>query len=214
MQLTEPTHAESEERQRFQLERFILFTDAVFAIAITLLIIEIKVPHIEGVYADEKLAHALLHQIPEWIGFLVSFSIIGLFWNAHHRMFGYVRSYDKRLIFLNFLFLMSIVVMPFTSALYSSYISRDLPLFIYCFNTALTGLLQSLLWLHITSGRRELSYFVSKRQRQHDLWRGAVVPFVFLLAALLSYVNPWVARSSFALVFVFQWIISRYYKSN
>ena len=95
-------------RDAFQLERLILFTDAVFAIAITLLVIELKVPELEHRTEHEAL-NALARLVPKFIGFLISFFIIAIYWTAHHRIFRFVRHLDARLIWLNLLFLLSIV---------------------------------------------------------------------------------------------------------
>ena len=79
----------NELRKEFQLERMILFSDAVFAIAITLLVIEIKIPELEKEHiTDKALGEALWHLVPKFVGFIVSFALIGVYWNVHHRMFG------------------------------------------------------------------------------------------------------------------------------
>src|SRR6478672_11723927 len=117
----------SELKKEFQLERLILFSDAIFAIAITLLVIEIKVPELDRHTAtDDQLAHSLGEMIPKFIGFFVSFIIIGLYWTIHHRMFGYVINYTRRMLWLNLLFLLGIVLMPFSTAFYSAYIIKFL----------------------------------------------------------------------------------------
>jgi uncharacterized membrane protein len=98
----------NELRKEFQLERMVLFSDAVFAIAITLLVIEIKVPEkaeLEDGISNQSLLLALAHQIPKVIGFIISFMLIGIYWTVHHRMFGYVTSYTPKLLRLNLLFL-------------------------------------------------------------------------------------------------------------
>ena len=89
----------NELRKEFQLERLILFSDAVFAIAITLLVIEIKIPEIpHGEVTDNALLHKLAELIPKFIGFLVSFLLIGQYWIVHHRMFGYVINFSPKLL--------------------------------------------------------------------------------------------------------------------
>src|SRR5215217_7060989 len=96
----------SELKKEFQLERLILFSDAVFAIAITLLVIEIKVPELHGEEATEKaLLHRVALLIPKFLGFIVSFVLIGIYWAVHHRLFGFVTNYSRKLIVLNLFFL-------------------------------------------------------------------------------------------------------------
>ena len=83
----------SELKKEFQLERMILFSDAVFAIAITLLVIELKVPEIERAELTEgKLLMALAHMIPKFFGFIISFMFIGIYWTVHHRLFGFTHA--------------------------------------------------------------------------------------------------------------------------
>ena len=101
-------HLHNELKKEFQLERMILFSDAVFAIAITLLIIEIKIPEVDEP-TDKALLQSLGHLIPKFIGFIISFIFIGLYWTIHHRMFGFVTSYDKKLLVLNLFFLFFII---------------------------------------------------------------------------------------------------------
>ena len=90
----------NELKKEFQLERLILFSDAVFAIAITLLVIEIKIPEIhENPVTDNAVLHKLAELIPKFVGFLVSFLLIGQYWIVHHRMFSFVINFTDRLIF-------------------------------------------------------------------------------------------------------------------
>ena len=95
----------NEHRKEFQLERMVLFSDAVFAIAITLLVIEIKIPEIHENVSDNALLHSLGHLIPKFAGFLITFMLIGIYWTIHHRMFGYVTAYTGKLLLLNLVFL-------------------------------------------------------------------------------------------------------------
>src|SRR3954471_15920125 len=101
-------------KKGFQVERIVFFSDAVFAIAITLLIIEIKVPVMHGSEVSEhSFMEAFSELIPKLFGFIISFGIIGLYWFVHHIMFGYVTHFNGKLIWLNMFFLFSIVLMPF-----------------------------------------------------------------------------------------------------
>jgi len=113
----------NELRKEFQLERLILFSDAVFAIAITLMVIEIKIPEVHGEeVTDQALLHRLREMIPKFIGFLISFLLIGQYWIVHHRMFGYVINFTGKLIWLNIFFLLAVALMPFSTGFYSEYL--------------------------------------------------------------------------------------------
>jgi uncharacterized membrane protein len=128
------------ERKDFQIDRIILFSDAVFAIAITLLVIEIKAPHVEPGDTDGKMLSDLSHLIAKFTGFIVSFFVIAIYWRSHHRIFGFVNQYSERLIWLNIFFLFTIVLMPFSSAYYSENFQYGVPFYFYIGNILLTGI--------------------------------------------------------------------------
>ena len=117
-----------ETKKEFQLERMILFSDAVFAIAITLLIIDLKIPDITPSVTGQKLSKSVIFLIPKFVGFILSFFIIGLYWTIHHRIFGLVIGYSNKLVWLNLIFLFGIVLMPFITTFYSEYLLEYLNL--------------------------------------------------------------------------------------
>ena len=104
-----------------QLERLTFFSDAVFAIAMTLLVIEVRLPVLHDV-SEARLGQALLDLIPNYIGFIVSFIVIGRFWAAHHLVFGLLRATSQRLVWTNLFFLLTIAFMPFPTAVFSEYV--------------------------------------------------------------------------------------------
>ena len=143
----------NELKKEFQLERLILFSDAVFAIAITLLVIEIKIPEIhEKPVTENAVLHKLAELIPKFVGFLVSFLLIGQYWIVHHRMFSFVINFTDRLIWLNILFLFAIALMPFSTGFYSEYVLRGVvtPVIFYTANIALLGLANFLMWRYLS----------------------------------------------------------------
>jgi uncharacterized membrane protein len=91
------------------LERIVFFSDAVIAIAITLLAIEIRLP--DEAIAPSELTAALLSLIPRYLSFFISFFVIGLFWMSHHRMFEYLHTYDRGLIWINLILLLPIAIL-------------------------------------------------------------------------------------------------------
>ncbi|WHU00944.1 TMEM175 family protein [Sphingomonas sp. NIBR02145] len=114
------------------LERMAFFSDAVFAIAITLLVIEIHVPHVEAPYTDAAFLHALGEVRANFLGFFISFFAIGLFWIGHHRAFACARHWTPKLFLPNLLLLCSIAAMPFFTAFSSEYYGHRVPAAFYC----------------------------------------------------------------------------------
>ncbi|WP_199141320.1 TMEM175 family protein [Pedobacter sp. ASV12] len=181
----------NEIKKEFQIERMILFTDAVFAIAITLLVIEIKPPHIPHGATPSQMADQLLSLSPLFIGFIISFFVIAIYWRSHHRLFSFIKDYDDKLIWLNFLFLFTIILMPFSSAYYSEHTAYALPYYFYCANVAATGLLNYALLAYIIKHRGRISEgFDDVRARQLARWRTLVVPGIFLLGVMMDICLP------------------------
>ncbi|QYE35892.1 DUF1211 domain-containing protein [Polymorphobacter sp. PAMC 29334] len=136
---------------RFQLERLAFFSDAVFAIAITLLIIEVHLP-VTTPETEQGIAQGLADLIPQYIGFFVSFFVIGRFWIGHHRVFGRLQSVDDGLIWRNMLFLMTIAFMPFPTALVSHYVSTRVAVGVYAGWLTFAGVLNLLLERYAMKG--------------------------------------------------------------
>lgn len=181
----------SDLKKEFQIERMILFTDAVFAIAITLLIIEIKAPEIHHGMTFTNMVDQLLNLTPKFIGFIISFFVIAIYWRSHHRMFSFIKDYDDKLIWLNFFFLFSIILMPFSSAYYSDNTMYSLPFWFYSLNIAFTGLLNYAMLGYIIKHKGRISDgFDDIKARQLARWRTLIVPVIFLFGAILDWILP------------------------
>lgn len=101
--------------KEFQVERMILFSDAVFAIVITLMAIEIHIPESTSIETQQELTHALLHLIPTILAYIISFLFIGITWYQHLKVFSTLKSFDGRLVFHNLLLLFTVGLFPFTA---------------------------------------------------------------------------------------------------
>jgi uncharacterized membrane protein len=186
----------NELKKEFQLERMILFSDAVFAIAITILVIEIKVPEIpKELVTEQRLLQSLDNLIPKFIGFLISFMIIGLYWQVHHRMFGFVVNYTRRTLWLNLFFLLAVVLMPFSTAFYSEYVLRLLktPIIVYVVNICFLGFMNFFLWKHLTNSKLNLTEGVTREENVVFSFRSIAVPFIFIGTAMVYFIKPAVA---------------------
>jgi uncharacterized membrane protein len=172
------------DRRQFQLERMILFSDAVFAIAITLLVIEIKVPELhEG---DGMLA-ILDKKKFEFIGLLVSFAVIGQFWTTHHRLFGYVENYTGGLLWLNLHLLFWIILVPFASAMNFHHGGIEAVWIFYCFDMFMIGISIYFIWRYILNPKRNLCRIAHDPvMRKMALARSFVIAIIFLSGALIS----------------------------
>jgi uncharacterized membrane protein len=105
----------------FSKHRVEALTDGIFAVAMTLLVIELKLPAHSTILGQWDLVRGVVSLIPKLISWIISFFVLAIFWFAHHRQFHYVRVVDGKLLWLNLLFLSFVSLMPFSSALAGEY---------------------------------------------------------------------------------------------
>jgi len=127
-------------REERQLDRLTFFSDAVFAIAMTLLVVDVRLPHLPRV-DDHALAQALVDLIPNYIGFLVSFLVLSRFWAGHHVVFGLLKAASPKLIWTNLILLLAVAFMPFPTAVISEYAQTRVAIGFYAGWLVLLGLL-------------------------------------------------------------------------
>lgn len=171
------------EARVLQHERLLFFSDAVFAIAITLLVIEIKVPHVEPV-SEAGLSAALQHLLPNYVGFLISFFVIGRFWIGHHRIFGFLKTFDNRLIQLNLLFLACIAFLPFPTAVIGEYGGARTAIYFYIGCLAAAGLTNMALARYALANPALLIAPLTPAERHET--RYSWLPLVIAAAALIA----------------------------
>ncbi len=163
------SNIKQEFRRQFQLERIIFFSDAVFAIAITLLIIELQLPEVT-IQTNGDLLHALGTILPDIFGFVISFFLIASFWNHHHSIFGYVKNFDTGLIWLNLMTLFFIVLIPFTTTLLGSYGNLLASTTIYTINILGVGVMFFLILRHISRKGAALSIGLENKKFRKGLY--------------------------------------------
>ena len=183
------------------LERLIFFSDAVFAIAITLLALNIQLP--AGLppgseVTDSALQAALAQTGKKILSYAISFLIIGVYWISHHRLFRRVERYDSRLIMLNLVLLMTIGFIPFPTTLVSEYGNRTAVVF-YSASVALVGLLTVLTWWYATYKGRLLDAPLPQREWRLTLARQLLAPAVFLVSIGLAFINTELAKYAWGL---------------
>ena len=195
---------------RFPFDRVNNFSDAIFAIAITLLILDVKIPpsaDIEALGTGEALAK----QIPSIIGLLVSFFVTALYWRAHLTLVQFIKSYDNRMLWLNLWLLLFVVLLPFSTALYSKNFNLNGPFVFYCFNLVMIGFFNYLMVKH-TLFKEGYSETLTPLVGAWLKFRATVAPTVWLFSALMAFIEPVTARFTFILIFIILMIGDRNYK--
>ena len=190
---------EAKPERDLALERLIFFSDAIFAIAITLLALDIRLPSLSPNVTDADLFNQLLEIGPKYYSFSISFLAIGLYWLGHHRMFQYIARYDTILLLLNLLLLMCIAFIPFPSSVISDYNDRTANIF-YALALAITGSLSAGMWLYASAGGRLLSSELDRRSFGFSQFRVFLAPTLFLLSAGVAFWYPSLARILWSLI--------------
>jgi uncharacterized membrane protein len=180
------------------------FSDGVIAIAITLLVLDIRVP---VVGPHESLTHALLHLWPKYAAFVVSFATIGIMWINHHALFEHVANIDRRLSFINLGLLMTIAFVPFPTAVFGDYVQSStngrIASAIFGANMLLVGLGFVALWLHLRA-HPELRVPASTDERISGALRRTIVgPMCYVVAIAVSFISPYAALVVYAGVAVY-----------
>lgn len=174
--------------ERDQVERLTFFSDAVFAIAMTLLVIEIHVPHLEAA-SDERLIAALRQLSPNFVGFVVSFLVIARFWTGHHRLFGLIQRVSPATVRANLGLLMAIAFMPFPTAVLSDYASLRTAVVFYTGFLILVGLVNMhMIRVALRDGRASEPGLPDRdaRSLRTSMWSPVVIGAAGLIAGLVA----------------------------
>jgi uncharacterized membrane protein len=178
------------------------FSDGVFAIAATLLVLELKVPHVE----PGGLSSALLERWPSYATYVISFLTIGIIWVNHHAVMERVRVVNRPLLFMNLLFLMSVAAIPFPSALLADYLREGhderLAAAVYGGTMALMGVTFGVTWAYaVISGL--LHHNVDPARARRSLWIFALGNPLYVLAIGASLLSARLALGIYALLALF-----------
>ena len=190
-------------------DRIVNLSDGVFAIAITLLVLDIRVPDIPKGMVDRELPAALLSLWPKYLGYFLSFIGISTFWVIHHSIFRSIRAYDRSLIWLNFLFLMFVAFVPFPTSLLGEYGDHQLPVVIYAGTLAVGRLLLTALHWYATTHEGLLDEAQDPATVRFFLIRGLTIPAIFLLSIGVSFFSVQAAIWSWVVLILVDAVILR-----
>jgi uncharacterized membrane protein len=175
------------------IERLVFFSDAVFAIAITLLVLDIRLPVGDTHLTNVQLLTGLLSIWPRYLAYAISFLVIGSAWTSHLRKFHLIRIYDNRLILINLLLLMVVAFIPFPTAILSEYGNRTATIF-YALTIVVTGLLSVGMWLYAARAGRLVDPQIGPEKIRQETLRSISIPAIFLVSIALAFWNADAAK--------------------
>jgi uncharacterized membrane protein len=184
---------EVDERTRELLERLhdparvLALSDGVFAILITLLVLEIHVPELAQ---GHSLNQALREIRPSLVAFVISFILAGMYWVGHRDLFALIRRTDRGLVWLNILYLLPLCLLPFAAGLLGRYDREPVALRIYGLLLVAIAVMRVVIWLYATNRPHLLWRPLDDRQRRAGLAINLYPGLVYLLAFLLARSAP------------------------
>ncbi len=193
-------------------ERLVLFSDAVIAITITLLALEIRLPEGFGAFDDSELWAELVTLGPRFLAYLISFAVIGTYWLNHHAKFQWIVQSSRGLLVINLLFLLFIGVVPFTTSLIAEN-GGSLATALYAGGMVCCGL--TLMWLWAYADARAMVDATLSTSRRRRLLLTTMVPsIVFAITIPLAFFNADLAKFAWISIipanFAGRWIFGRH----
>ena len=190
-------------------ERVINFSDGVFSIAITLMVLSLAVPTITRTDAPTELLQYLTGLGLTFFIYIISFLIIGNWWVTHHRIFQHIRTADRTLLWLNLLFLFFITIVPFQAALLLRYPNTWVAVAFYAVTQAGAGLIIFALWRHASGGGRLTDPDISPVTVRYYSLRVLLGIVTYLISIGIAVFNPYLAQLSWIVVGVLIWWLLR-----
>ena len=197
------------EAHGLEFERVLFFSDAVFAIAITLLVIELRLPAVEAAATGDDVVDALGRLAPNLIAYALSFTIIGLYWLAHWRRFQHIERTDQRLAGLNLLLLGLVALIPFPTAVIGEHGDTAAAVILYAVTLSAAGVVGTSTWLYAAHAGLTEPGLTPEYVRLAAL-RGLSVPIVMLGSLpLLLVIGPYGVELSWILILPVQILVGR-----
>jgi uncharacterized membrane protein len=187
-------------------QRLEAFSDGVFAIVITLLILGIRIPEVQ----PAALGEALSRMLPQVFTYVLSFFVVGLYWFAHHRVSHQVKQINGSFIWLNFIWLLTVSVMPFPAALLAGYPLQPLPIAIYGADLILANVTGFLMIVYLKRHPELCVMPITSAALRSQAIVYVITNGMYGVAIGLAWVSPWVSYVMYALLLA--WIMVRYAK--
>ena len=179
-------------KQDFQVERIAFFSDAVFAIALTLLVIEFRAPEVTSQTTETDLWHGVLEMKYKLASVLLSFFLIIHYWMRHHTLFRHIHNYNRKIITTNMFTLLPVIFFPFTTSfLYESLginnAAAAIPYRLFLVNNVLAGITMFYFYWMTMKKYKSMSYPMDKEDSREFEGKLVVMTGSFLLILLISF---------------------------
>ena len=183
-------------------KRLEALADGVFAIVMTLLVLELTIPIISEHHTNAEITRELLDLWPKFLSYFLSFLILGVYWIIHHYIFENIKLYDSTLAWLNILFLLFVSLIPFTTSLMGEYFLERTPTLLYGIQLLSMFLLGFSLFTYSTSNLRLVNDDYPAALRRGTKYMAYIYFSVLTIAIVFSFIQPLVSVSIYGLIVV------------
>jgi uncharacterized membrane protein len=184
-------------------QRLEAFSDGVFAIVITLLILDIKIPEVH----PSALPAALAHLLPQLLTYILSFFIVGLYWHLHHQVATQIKGIDGAFIWLNLVWLLFVSVLPFPTALLGRYPLQPVPLTIYGINLILVNVTGFVILVYFRNHPELRFQPMSVAELRATAPIYVAVNSLYAVAIAAAWIFPWLSYAIYFIVLF--WVTAR-----
>lgn len=170
--------------------RLIAISDGVFSVALTLLVLEIRVPVLESIHSEKDLIAAFLSLKSKFLVYFLAFMTTGIFWVGHSAQYKHIEQSNRNLNWINLLFLLAVTFLPFTTAFLGDYMQFKFALVVYWFNIFIMGLMLYINWIYACKNNlvnTETKDLVDKPLKRRII----TAQTLYLIGAMLGFINPY-----------------------
>ena len=189
------SRAELELRDKNRLESFV---DAVFAVAITLLVLDLVVPALP--HSNVAIIAYLDSLLPKFVGYFLAFFLLAILLNIHNRQFKYLEYADQNLWWLNIVFLAFIVLVPFVTSIWTEYGDTTIGVLFFHFNMLISGLILYFIWAYAKNHKYLLRKDITSRTISIITYRNLAIPIASIIAIGLAFFTPILSNVAYALI--------------
>ena len=189
------SRAELELRDKNRLESFV---DAVFAVAITLLVLDLVVPALP--HSNVAIIAYLDSLLPKFVGYFLAFFLLAILLNIHNRQFKNLEYADQNLWWINIVFLAFIVLVPFVTSIWTEYGDTTIGVLFFHFNMLISGLILYFIWAYAKNHKYLLRKDITSRTISIITYRNLAIPIASIIAIGLAFFTPILSNVAYALI--------------
>jgi uncharacterized membrane protein len=203
------SRAELELRDKNRLENFV---DAVFAVAITLLVLDLVIPALP--HSNVSIIAYLDSLLPKFVGYFLAFFLLAILLNIHNRQFKNLKYADQNIWWLNIIFLTFIVLVPFVTSIWTEYGDTTIGVLIFHFNMLISGLILCFIWAYAKNHKYLLRKDITSRTMSIITYRNLAIPIASFIAIIIAFFTPILSNIAYSLILIIVFITPILIKSK